>query len=354
MRMLLMAPLDSLGTRSDLPLSEPWGRVDDRVLQRAQEAANKTWDLLANRKGVVTIGVNKQRDVAIAQADALRWMRDIPGDSIHAIVTDPPYGLVEYEDKDHAKMRSGHGGVWRIPPSIGGSQRSPVPRFTVLTGEDRKRLEAFFGQVARRSLRVLVPGGHLIIASNPLLSSVTFSAFERAGFEKRGEVIRLTQTLRGGDRPKGAEEEFTGVSVMPRSGWEPWGLFRKPISEATVAANLRRWGTGGLRRVSGTEPFRDVIRSGPTRGTERRLSPHPSLKPQAFMRAVVRGMLPIGAGLVYDPFTGGGSTLAAAHHLGLPSVGTEMDADYAALAAAAIPRLAAFELAPSMPENDAR
>jgi hypothetical protein len=39
------------------------------------------------------------------------------------------------------------------------------------------------------------------------------------GFEKRGEVIRLVQTLRGGDRPKNAHREFAEVSVMPRSSW---------------------------------------------------------------------------------------------------------------------------------------
>jgi len=36
-------------------------------------------------------------------------------------------------------------------------------------------------------------------------------------------------TMRGGDRPKAAHEEFKDVSVMPRSMWEPWVLFRKPI-----------------------------------------------------------------------------------------------------------------------------
>jgi site-specific DNA-methyltransferase (adenine-specific) len=349
-----MSPLDSLGTRPAPTVARSRAKAEDTVRWRVGDAAKATWQGLAARKGTVIVE-GKPVTAAVVQADALRWMRAIPSDSIHAIVTDPPYGLVEYEEKNHAKLRSGRGGIWRIPPSFDGAQRAPVPRFTVLTSDDRKRLEAFFGKVARRALRVLVPGGHLIIASNPLLSSATFAAFERAGFEKRGEIIRLTQTLRGGDRPKGAEEEFSGVSVMPRSGWEPWGLFRKPISEPTVAANLRRWGTGGLRRVSSIEPFRDVIRSGPTREAERKLSPHPSLKPQAFMRAVVRGMLPIGAGLVYDPFTGGGSTLAAAHHLDLPSIGTEMDAEYAALAAAAIPRLSAFEPPPStINEHDAR
>ena len=39
--------------------------------------------------------------------------------------------------------------------------------------------------------------------------------FIKAGFEKRGEIVRVVQTLRGGDRPKNAHEEFQSVSVMP-------------------------------------------------------------------------------------------------------------------------------------------
>src|SRR5271154_1012888 len=48
--------------------------------------------------------------------DAIHWLAELPPDSIHAIVTDPPYGMLEYEDKDHKKLRAGRGGVWRIPP----------------------------------------------------------------------------------------------------------------------------------------------------------------------------------------------------------------------------------------------
>lgn len=281
--------------------------------------------------------------VALVTADALDWLSEVAGNTLHGIVTDPPYGLIEYETKDHAKLRSGRGGVWRIPPSFDGAERSPLPRFTVLTDGDRARLEGFFHRFATLALAALAPGGHLMIASNPLLSTTTFGRLEGAGFEKRGEIIRLVQTLRGGDRPKGAEGEFTGVTVMPRAGWEPWGLFRKPLGEKTVAANLRRWGTGGLRRISPAEPFRDVIDSAPTRAAERAIAPHPSLKPQRFMRQIVRAILPLGVGVLYDPFTGGGSTLAAAARLGYKAIGTELDEDYAALAHQAIPRLRDLE-----------
>ncbi len=261
--------------------------------------------------------------------------------SIHAIVTDPPYGLKEYTDVEKAKLRKRRGGVWRIPPSFDGHQRSPVPRFTVLDETDIAALREFFANFAKQAMRVLVPGSHVMIATNPLLSQYVYVPMMEAGFEKRGEIIRLVQTLRGGDRPKNAHEEFSDVTVMPRSGWEPWGLFRKPL-EGRVQDNLRKWGTGGLRRVSGKDPFHDVIRSAPARNGEREIVNHPSLKPQAFMRQVVRAALPLGKGVILDPFMGSGSTIAAAAAVGYTSIGVELDSAYFSAAAKAIPALARY------------
>jgi site-specific DNA-methyltransferase (adenine-specific) len=216
-----------------------------------------------------------------------------------------------------------------------------VPRFTVLTQADRNEIEGFFSLFARQAFRILVPGGHLFIASSPLLSHLVYLPLMRVGFEKRGEVIRLVQTLRGGDRPKNAHQEFSDVTVMPRSCWEPWGVFRKPC-EGRVQDNLRKWKTGGLRRPSKDAPFRDVIPSAPTRPEERKIAPHPSLKPQAFMRQVVRACLPLGDGVVLDPFMGAGSTIGAAAAIGYRSIGVESDPMYFEIAAKAIPALSAF------------
>lgn len=271
--------------------------------------------------------------------DSFDWLGTRAKNSIHAIVTDPPYGLKEYTEVEKTKLRNGHGGVWRIPPSFDGCKRSPLPRFTVLGPDDIAELGSFFIRFAREAIRVLVPGGHLMIATNPLLSQHVYIPMMEAGFEKRGEIIRLLQTLRGGDRPKNAHLEYHDVSVMPRSGWEPWGLFRKPC-EGRVQDNLRKWSTGGLRRISRDQPFLDVIKSAPARREEREIAPHPSLKPQAFMRQLVRASLPLGRGIVLDPFMGSGSTVAAAEAVGYASIGIERDSAYYSVAARAIPALA--------------
>ena len=278
---------------------------------------------------------------SIFNEDCLTWMDQHPENSCHAIVTDPPYGLKEYTGAEKEKLRTGKGGVWRIPPSFDGCRRSPVPRFTVLTEKDRETLRGFFLSFALRAIRALVPGGQLMIATNPLLSHLVYQPLMDAGFEKRGEIIRLVKTLRGGDRPKNAHDEFKDVTVMPRSCWEPWGVFRKPC-EGRVQDNLRKWKTGGLRRISQERPFEDVIRSAPTRPEERAIAPHPSLKPQAFMRQIVRAALPLGVGVVLDPFMGGGSTIAAAMAVGYDSIGIEIDPAFFKIARRAIPRLAHF------------
>ena len=275
----------------------------------------------------------------IVRADALEWLGSATPNSIHAVVTDPPYGLLEYTPRELEKMKNGKGGVWRIPPSFDGCQRKPLPRFTVLGTEDRIILGSFFKRLAERLLPVLVPGAHVFIATNPLVSHLVYGPFISAGFEKRGEIIRVVHTLRGGDRPKNAHEEFPDVSVMPKSCWEPWGLFRKPC-EGRVQDNLRKWKTGGLRRNSAEQPFRDLIQSSPAKGLERKIAPHPSLKPQSFVRQIVRASLPLGEGIVLDPFMGSGSTIAAASAIGVPSVGLEIDPEYFRMAAEVIPRLA--------------
>src|SRR6202023_1497467 len=229
--------------------------------------------------------------------------------------------------KEQAKLRAGKGGIWRIPPSFDGHQRSPLPRFTVMTEQDRKELYAFFKRLGLLLARVMVPGGNIVVASNPLLSYIVSSAMAESGLELRGSIIRLVMTMRGGDRPKNAHHEFDGVSVMPRSMWEPWVVLRKPI-EGRGQDNLRKWGTGGFRRLSADQPFGDVIKSGPTRPEEKRIAPHPSLKPQEFLRKLVLASLPLGRGIVLDPFAGSGSTLAAANAIGYESIGIEKDPSY--------------------------
>jgi DNA modification methylase len=157
----------------------------------------------------------------IVYADCFEWLSRIPENSIHAIVTDPPYGVKEYEFDQIEKRSNGNGGIWRIPPSFDGSIRAPLPRFTALDRKERDSLRRFFGECAR-------------------------------------------------------------VVVH-------------------------------------------------------------ALRPQSFLHQVVHAALPLGEGIIVDPFMGSGSAVAAAEALGLHSIGVERYLNYYEMSHATIPKLAAIK-----------
>jgi site-specific DNA-methyltransferase (adenine-specific) len=281
----------------------------------------------------------------IVHADCLEWLSRLSENAIHAVVTDPPYGIKEYDLDQLQKRASGNGGIWRIPPSFDGHTRAPLPRFTALDVGERERLRQFFMDWSKLVFHALRPGGHVFIATNAFIAQLLYGAVVEGGLEFRGQLIRLVRTLRGGDRPKNAEAEFPGVSSMPKGCYEPWGIFRKPLpAKMTVGECLRRWQTGGLRRTADDRPFDDLISSERTPKRERAIADHPSLKPQAFLRQVVRAALPLGEGLIVDPFMGSGSTIAAVEAAGLAGIGVERFRDYFDMARVAIPRLQAIDM----------
>ena len=154
--------------------------------------------------------------VELHEADCVRWLRDQPANTYHAVVTDPPYGMLEYTPEQIRKLRAGRGGVWRIPSSIGGHKRAPVPRFTVLDDRDLASMYEFFREWGDALQPALVPGAHVFIATSPLFSHIVSAAMADSGYEKRGEIVRLTQTLRGGDDAFGVALEIVEEPFLAR------------------------------------------------------------------------------------------------------------------------------------------
>jgi DNA modification methylase len=200
--------------------------------------------------------------------------------------------------------------------------------------------------------------------------------------------------------------DITAPATDAAKQWDGWGtalkpacefftLARKPLSEKTIAANVLKWGTGGINidgcRV-GTEVIKtqakekgssftsvgssqgfngcpesmhqgrfpanlihdgsqEVLDGFPEAGDK---SPsrffycakaskkdrnegnnHPTVKPTALMAYLCRLITPTG-GTVLDPFMGSGSTGKAAIREDFDFVGCELDADYYAIATARI------------------
>ena len=339
--------------------------------------------------------------IKLLQGDCLEQMKQLPDNSVDSIVTDPPYGISFMAKK------------WDYDvPSV---------------------------EVWKEAMRVLKPGGHALIACGTRTQHRMVVNIEDAGFEIRDVVswiygsgfpksLNISKAI---DKAAGAEREVIQKATPPPAGfksgtfnnrgpnsfgngavtapatdeakqWDGWGtalkpscefftLARKPLSEKIIAANVLKWGTGGINidgcRVeangektggngyiglaqdkgwnANNMPYKreqeqstsqgrfpaNLIHDGSQQVLE--LFPetnkdsaarffycpkaskkdrdegnnHPTVKPTALMQYLCRLITPTG-GVVLDPYMGSGSTGKAAVKEGFSFVGCELDCDY--------------------------
>ena len=191
--------------------------------------------------------------IKLLKGNCLEQMKSLPDNSVDSIVTDPPYGISFMAKK------------WDYDvPSV---------------------------EVWQEAMRVLKPGGHALIACGTRTQHRMVVNIEDAGFEIRDVVswiygsgfpksLNISKAI---DKAAGVEfaaKPAEGVGFMNAEGkggynvtqnqltrkgksteeakqWDGWGtalkpacefftLARKPLSEKTVAANVLKWGTGGI------------------------------------------------------------------------------------------------------------
>ena len=145
----------------------------------------------------------------IVHADCLEWLSRLPENTLHAIVTDPPYGVKEYDLDQLEKRANGKGGIWRIPPSFDGHTRAPLPRFTALNRGERKRLGRFFLDWGKLAARALRPGAPRLHRDQRLhfATALHRPCRQRAGISGRGHSAGADLARR---RPP--EERGEGIS----------------------------------------------------------------------------------------------------------------------------------------------
>lgn len=385
----------------------------------------------------------------ILVGDCRDVMARLPGGSVSALVTDPPYGLAEYRAEEVAAML----GAWIAgePYHKGGRGFMGKAWDSAVPGPD----------VWREAFRVMRPGACGLVFAGSRTVDLMGIALRLAGFEIRDGL----QWLYGSGFPKSADvskaiDALTTGHSPEASAWDGWGTALKPAHEpilmirkplaGTVAENVLAHGTGGINigatrieidpedaaqietqvkgysrtrsiggdgvygggeaydrgeysasagrwpanvmldatagaildadagapvsrffysgkasreeREAGLDRFAEVRRTDgrtsdrhvPNLRTTSRRNHHPTVKPIAVMRWMVRLITPPG-GLVLDPFTGSGTTGIACDGVGVPFVGIELDPTYAAIAEARIshwrgPLFAYHDRAAEIPE----
>ncbi len=225
-------------------------------------------------------------NITIFCGDCLEVMKTLPDNSVDSIVTDPPYGLSKQPDitevlrhwLDDDDYEHTGGGF------MGKQWDSFVPGPSVW----------------RECLRVLKPGGHLLAFAGTRTQDLMGISLRWGGFEIRDTIAWVygsgfPKSLDIGkklDQMAGKEREVVGnriyagghvqhssddklsppIGTFKRSQddriitapatpeakqWDGWGtglkpslepilLCRKPISEKTIAANVLKWGVGGI------------------------------------------------------------------------------------------------------------
>ena len=184
-------------------------------------------------------------NAALVQADCLDWLRLRESNSIHAVVTDPPYGLIEYSPKEQKKLRAGKGGVWRLPPAFDGAQRSPLPRFTVLSPHDLRVLDEFFSLWARRLARVLVPGHGFPPDPRRLIGAGSNSSVYSTSTSRPIRASAVHRAVsRGAVQASSRYSDIWMFSQLPRRSMDSTRADRRlPASIRRAGISLRRRGT---------------------------------------------------------------------------------------------------------------
>ncbi|MGA7705761.1 MAG: site-specific DNA-methyltransferase [Solirubrobacteraceae bacterium] len=312
--------------------------------------------------GKLTLYEDATRTWGLIQADALALLEKLPDACVDAIVTDPPYGI------------GFHGEAWDGAGKAGKHL------------SDGEAFASWTRVWAAECLRVLKPGGHLLAFGAPRTFHRLTAGVEDAGLEIRD----LLMWVHAQGAPK-AHKLPGGRSALLKPAYEPILLARAPLI-GTTPSNLQEWGTGALNtesaRVNGYWPAHialshapgcteahctsncpaglldaahpelrpsrlffsakaskrereagcdelplqsDLLYSRPAVRLRRNI--HPTVKPLALMRWLVKLVTPVG-GVVLDPFAGSGTTGIATVMEGRVFLGIEREAKYIDIACA--------------------
>lgn len=144
--------------------------------------------------------------IEIIEGDSREVLRELAANSIHACVTDPPYGI-EFMGKDWDNAVAFHATFWR---------------------------EVY---------RVLRPGAHVLAFGGTRTYHRLACAIEDAGFEIRDQIGWVYGS--GFPKSHNMNGDWEGWGTALKPAWEPLCVARKPL-DGTNAQNLAKWGVGAL------------------------------------------------------------------------------------------------------------
>ena len=277
--------------------------------------------------------------INLVEGDCVEKIPEIDPESVHLVVTDPPY----YLDGLNAEWRKGKGNTPRGTGSVGG-----LPVGMKFDPRQGRALQGFIGQIGELLLPVMMPGAFAIVFSQPRLAHRMAAELEDAGFEIC-DLYAWHYTRRAQFK---AFKMDHFIDRMDKSTTEKKRLKRKlrgrktpqlrPLYEAMILAQKPRKGTfvdnwlayrTGLIDSGATLDGKDsttvMTFEKPDRGKGNN---HLTLKPVLLIEHLIKLFSKRGQ-IVLDPFLGSGTTAVAALNTERACIGIEIEPDHIEIAA---------------------
>ena len=253
----------------------------------------------------------------IKNKDCFEYIKKLKDQSIHSIITDPPYFLDSMCNEWSAhKRRVSSPTITNLPSGMKFDTRQSL------------KLEEFMYQLGLESMRILKPGGFLIAFSAPRLYHGLAKGLERAGFEIREQLVwsykqsqvkamRMDHFI---DKCKFIAKSRKAKikrllknhrTPQIRTLFEPICVAMKPLPKGMTFVHNWSINNTGLLYVPPERSFPTSILeySKPNR-EEKKNNHHPTVKPIDLMKDLIEWFCPHNGNLL-DPFLGSGTTAVA-------------------------------------------
>ncbi|QPL30522.1 DNA-methyltransferase [Pseudomonas fragi] len=261
--------------------------------------------------------------------DSIELIKRLPSNSVHLILSDIPYGIgLDDWDVLHANSNSAYGGASPAQGKAGAvfkKRGKPINGWSEADKRIPYEYQEWCSTWAAEWLRVLKPGGSVMIFAGRRFSHRAISALEDAGFNFRD--------LLGWTRPRAVHRAQRISIVFDRRSnnessefWEGWRVgnlkptfepiiwafkpYRITIADNVLEHQLGAYNQDKFEQYFGTKD--NVFECGMAPGEG---GLHPAQKPVRLMEALI-DLVTIPGQTVIDPFAGSGTTGVAANKLG--------------------------------------
>lgn len=276
-------------------------------------------------------------EIILKQGDCLELMKDIPNESVHALISDIPYGI-NYEEWDilHNNKNNALGGT---SPAQNKSQlfkRRGKP-INGWSAEDKKipiEYQNWCTNWGKIAYKILKPGGSIILFAGKRYIHRCIIALEDIGFNYRDIIIWYKQQAPFKaqrvscvfERRHDIENAYKYKNL--RLGnlapvCEPIIWLQKPYKQGTTLTdNLLKHEVGCFNSTILKQNFISLSNK-----ISKNIKYHPTQKPTELMKILIETFT-LENQIVLDPFMGSGSTGVACINTNRNFIGIELDEKY--------------------------